>query len=165
MGIFEFSESPLASENRRIAWFLAFAWIMIGSAIGYRMVVDSLEKSREETDRVASVALHVARYSATESVRRIALAHVDETFRVQNVAYHVSLKRIFDSSCGSATVLSHEVHDDRTGLVRCGSPISHVVIVQRDLAGLPYEPDYDNDWRRYQKLHPSEIDAMEMQKP
>ena len=165
MKIFEFSESPLASENRRIAWFLTFALIVIGTAVGYRMVVDSLERSREDTDRVASVALNVVRYSSTESVRKVALARVDETFRVQNIAYHVSLKRIFDSSCGSATVLSHEVRDDRTGRVRCGSPISHIVIVQYDLAGLPYEPNYDNDWRRYEKLHPSEIDAMEMQKP
>ena len=129
------------------------------------LFVDSLDRSREETDRVASVALNAVRYSTTESVRKIALARVDETFRVQNIAYHVSLKRIFDSSCGSATVLSHEVRDDRTGRVRCGSPISHIVIVQYDLAGLPYEPNYDNDWRRYEKLHPSEIDAMEMQKP
>ena len=138
--------------------------ILMGIA-GFRSYVNEEELSHDKAVYAASVAATLARYAVTEPIRNLAESRVNETLRVHEVAYHATVQHIVSLACGSAATLAYEVHNDRSGHVRCGSSVTHVITFERNLAKMPEEPFYENEMRRYEKLHPSEIDAMEMQKP
>ena len=122
-------------------------------------------RSHDEAAGAASVAAISARYTATEPVRNLAKFRVDEILRVHEVSYHATVQHIVSLACGSAAVLAYEAHDDLSGRVRCGSSVTHIVTVERDLAKMPEEPSYDDEMQRYEKSHSSEVDAIEMERP
>lgn len=164
MNIRNFQAPQSLFEN--VFWYsmIAIVIALMGVA-GFRSYVNEEALSHDKAAYAASMALHVARYTATEPVRNLAKSRVDEILRVHEVSYHATVQHIVSLACGSAAVLAYEAHDDLSGRVRCGSSVTHIVTVERDLAKMPEEPSYDDEMQRYEKSHSSEVDAIEMERP
>ena len=147
---------------------MIFVGVSMMVFLGYANLRDEATQKKiayDKAEYAASVAATLARYAATEPIRNLAESRVNETLRVHEVAYHATVQHIVSLACGSAATLVYEVHNDRSGHVRCGSSVTHVITFERNLAKMPEEPFYENEMRRYEKFHPSEVDAIEMEKP